>query len=252
MEVQTTPNVSEIRRNNPSSGRNVQYSEKQVSTSTLHNSPGKHEHSSFKRIPPKYEGETMKGFRHGFGKYTFEDGSYYEGMWNFNRMQGQGKLYYASGKLAYEGGWSQDQIHGTGKLYNEHPRTTGSIDYKDLSKASHSWRTFEGTLFYLCRKLRIRHAQRQRHPHIRERGELHGQVRGRQDRGRRHFPRSQPHDSRLLVARPTKECVMRVLLMIALTRLMRSSCSEQPFIIRNGRLVRAVKGAEAEGTQRPR
>jgi hypothetical protein len=52
---------------------------------------------------PRYEGETLRGFRHGFGKYYFEDGGYYEGQWTFNRMQGKGKLFYASGKIAYEG-----------------------------------------------------------------------------------------------------------------------------------------------------
>lgn len=70
------------------------------------------------KIQPKYEGNTLRGFRHGYGKYTFEDGGYYEGEWAFNRMQGNGKLYYASGKLAYDGDWSQDQIHGYGTLFN--------------------------------------------------------------------------------------------------------------------------------------
>jgi hypothetical protein len=133
--VQTTPNVSEVKRPIRSSTRNgsnkdIQYSEKMVSTSTLRSASNSPQKKNAETVPvrsraqPKYEGETLKGFRHGYGKYTFEDGSYYEGHWNFNRMQGQGKLYYMSGKLAYDGGWSQDQIHGSGKLYNEHPRYT--------------------------------------------------------------------------------------------------------------------------------
>lgn len=95
-------------------------------------------------MQPKYEGETLKGFRHGYGKYTFEDGSYYDGSWNFNRMQGKGKLFYASGKLAYDGNWSQDQIHGYGKLYNENPRHIDTVDYKDFSKVENYWQSYEG------------------------------------------------------------------------------------------------------------
>jgi antitoxin component YwqK of YwqJK toxin-antitoxin module len=60
-------------------------------------------------------------------------------------MQGKGKLFYASGKIAYEGMWSQDQIHGYGKLYNENPRFIESFDYKDFSKLGNYWSTFEGT-----------------------------------------------------------------------------------------------------------
>jgi hypothetical protein len=33
-------------------------------------------------------------------------------------MNGFGKLYYQSDKLAYEGEWLNDQFHGKGKLYN--------------------------------------------------------------------------------------------------------------------------------------
>lgn len=33
-------------------------------------------------------------------------------------MEGYGKLYYQSGKLAYEGEWKADQFTGKGILYN--------------------------------------------------------------------------------------------------------------------------------------
>ena len=45
----------------------------------------------------------------------------YDGQWNANRMEGYGKLYYQSGKLAYEGQWVRDQFTGHGVLYNETP-----------------------------------------------------------------------------------------------------------------------------------
>lgn len=59
-------------------------------------------------------------------------------------MQGKGKLYYMSGKLAYEGEWSQDQIHGQGKLYNENPKNIDKFDYKDFSTLGNCWTTYEG------------------------------------------------------------------------------------------------------------
>lgn len=38
-----------------------------------------------------------------------------------NKMEGFGKLYYQSGKIAYEGQWRNDQFYGNGILYNEYP-----------------------------------------------------------------------------------------------------------------------------------
>ena len=34
-------------------------------------------------------------------------------------MEGEGSLYYPSGKLAYEGQWKADKLDGYGVLYNE-------------------------------------------------------------------------------------------------------------------------------------
>ena len=48
-------------------------------------------------------------------------------------MQGKGKLYYQSGKLAYEGDWVNDQFEGLGKLYNEYPEITNQpLNYRNL------------------------------------------------------------------------------------------------------------------------
>lgn len=38
------------------------------------------------------------------------------GNWKFNKMDGFGKLYYQSGKIAYEGNWTKDQFQGFGNL----------------------------------------------------------------------------------------------------------------------------------------
>lgn len=69
----------------------------------------------------EYRGQKWRGMRHGQGTFLYLDGGKYEGEWAFNKMEGQGSLYYQSGKLAYEGEWMDDQFSGKGVLYNECP-----------------------------------------------------------------------------------------------------------------------------------
>lgn len=42
----------------------------------------------------------------------------YDGEWSQNKMNGYGKLFYQSGRIAYEGYWQNDQFDGKGTLYN--------------------------------------------------------------------------------------------------------------------------------------
>lgn len=62
--------------------------------------------------------------RHGKGKFYYKDGGLYDGDWKVNRMDGHGKLYYQSGKLAYNGEWKEDKFSGHGVLYSECPHET--------------------------------------------------------------------------------------------------------------------------------
>ncbi len=62
--------------------------------------------------------------RHGQGKFFYQDGGMYEGTfllilgnWKLNKMDGFGKLYYQSGKIAYEGNWTEDQFQGFGMFF---------------------------------------------------------------------------------------------------------------------------------------
>ena len=48
----------------------------------------------------KYEGEKLKGMRHGKGRFFYSDGGVYDGEWKENRMYGKGILYYGCGKIA--------------------------------------------------------------------------------------------------------------------------------------------------------
>jgi antitoxin component YwqK of YwqJK toxin-antitoxin module len=60
----------------------------------------------------------VNGMRHGRGKFYYTDGGLYDGEWKTNKMSGQGKLFYQSGKIAYDGAWSDDKFTGYGVLYN--------------------------------------------------------------------------------------------------------------------------------------
>lgn len=45
--------------------------------------------------------------RHGFGKYSWSIGDYYEGEWRFDKMNGKGKFKGADGS-EYVGEFSND------------------------------------------------------------------------------------------------------------------------------------------------
>ena len=48
-------------------------------------------------------------------------------------MEGFGRLFYQSGKLAYDGTWHNDQFHGKGTLFNEgFEELDGSFDYTNF------------------------------------------------------------------------------------------------------------------------
>jgi len=61
-------------------------------------------------------------------------------------MDGYGKLYYPSGKLAYEGEWKENTFNGNGKVFNETPsQFSGPYDYRNFDLLEDDWERFEGT-----------------------------------------------------------------------------------------------------------
>lgn len=61
-----------------------------------------------------YEGQrNERGEWEGHGRYTFADGSVYEGQWRANRQEGWGTFWYASGNL-YDGQWKAGKKDGHG------------------------------------------------------------------------------------------------------------------------------------------
>ena len=51
-----------------------------------------------------FKGEWLGNLRHGKGKGTWPDGTYYDGDWFKNKAHGLGKMFYADGS-SYEGEW---------------------------------------------------------------------------------------------------------------------------------------------------
>ena len=49
----------------------------------------------------------MNGKMQGFGKYTWENGDYYEGNYHNGLKCGEGKMFWSAENKIYEGQWFQ-------------------------------------------------------------------------------------------------------------------------------------------------
>jgi len=67
-----------------------------------------------------YSGEWANGKRHGYGVFTYADGSKYEGQWMNNWKHGDGRYTYADGTV-YQGPFENDRMVG------EPPREDGQF-----------------------------------------------------------------------------------------------------------------------------
>lgn len=56
--------------------------------------------------------------KHGRGRYDLADGSYFDGEWSDNKINGKGILFFKSGKPEYDGEWRNDLFNGWGTLYS--------------------------------------------------------------------------------------------------------------------------------------
>lgn len=62
-------------------------------------------------------------------------------------MEGFGRLFYPSGKLAYEGEWKEDRFSGLGTVYNNTPLmcNVDDFDFHDLNLMGERWVKYEGS-----------------------------------------------------------------------------------------------------------
>ena len=67
-------------------------------------------------IGNNYFGDKINGKKHGYGIYTWFDGSKYEGYYKNDLREGFGKIFYADGSK-YEGYWSQNVKNGIGRSF---------------------------------------------------------------------------------------------------------------------------------------
>lgn len=73
-------------------------------------------------------------------------GSFYEGDWKEGRIEGKGKLFYPSHKLAYEGEWKKDCFHGKGVFHKENFENSNEIGFdNDPNKIYENWVTYIGS-----------------------------------------------------------------------------------------------------------
>ncbi|XP_052230156.1 MORN repeat-containing protein 1-like isoform X2 [Dreissena polymorpha] len=64
----------------------------------------------------KYEGQWKNGKKHGTGKLTFQDGSYYEGTFVGGEITGFGTRYFAVSGCKYQGQFVKGEFHGKGRM----------------------------------------------------------------------------------------------------------------------------------------
>lgn len=89
----------------------------------------------------------LKSMRHGKGKFYYKEGSYYDGNWKANKMDGYGVLYYPNGSVAYEGEWREDEFDGKGTVFNDQQRViNGTFDFTDFNQLDDEWVRYEGEL----------------------------------------------------------------------------------------------------------
>ena len=90
-----------------------------------------------------YEGQfNSDGQKHGFGKYTWQDGTTNEGMFKNGFAEGLGKATYPNGTI-YEGTFEEDRWQGPGRIYE---LEAGKL-YLSAIGTYFDGRLIEGTLF---------------------------------------------------------------------------------------------------------
>lgn len=59
-----------------------------------------------------YKGQVKNGMKHGYGKCTFYDGSYYEGSWKNDKRNGEGQMYDTRAGTTIIANFKNDYVDG--------------------------------------------------------------------------------------------------------------------------------------------
>jgi len=93
----------------------------------------------------RYDGEMKGELRHGHGKLFYSDGTWFEGSWILDRIEGFGVFYSSSNKLSYEGEWSHNKRNGQGVMINEFPQDMEESHFqRTFDKKENTWVRYEG------------------------------------------------------------------------------------------------------------
>ncbi|CAL1528059.1 unnamed protein product [Lymnaea stagnalis] len=65
----------------------------------------------------RYEGEWVKGKKHGHGKLVMKDGTYYEGQFTDGEITGNGFKFFSSSNAKYTGQFLNGEMHGEGMMH---------------------------------------------------------------------------------------------------------------------------------------
>lgn len=64
----------------------------------------------------QYAGQFERDLKHGQGKFTYPDGSTYEGNFRNDKFDGYGTYLFAADNREYKGYWSNGKMEGGGEL----------------------------------------------------------------------------------------------------------------------------------------
>lgn len=69
--------------------------------------------------PVSYKGDWRNGSKVGKGRITYQDGSYYYGTFNYDKIHGKGIYVFSNGNK-YIGDFFNETMQGKGKVYDRH------------------------------------------------------------------------------------------------------------------------------------
>ncbi|XP_005092118.1 uncharacterized protein LOC101861022 isoform X3 [Aplysia californica] len=105
----------------------------------------------------RYEGEWMKGKKHGHGKLLMKDGTYYEGQFVNGEINGHGYKFFASSEAKYTGQFLNGEMHGHGIMNYKNGNIYEGQWYKNKKQGFGILRTgersvYEGSFQSHCRE----------------------------------------------------------------------------------------------------